>query len=54
VGRVLIHRKDTDAAFKEEDFLQEAAASPEMAVATPPTRAFGAGVPPFRNIRRSQ
>jgi Flp pilus assembly protein CpaB len=54
VGRVLIHRKDTDAAFKDEDFLPDAVASPKMAVVTPPTQAFGAGAPPVRTVRRSQ
>jgi Flp pilus assembly protein CpaB len=54
VGRVLIHRKDTDAAFKDEDFLPEVVASPKMAIVTPPTQSFGSGIPPVRTVRRSQ
>ena len=54
VGRVLNHKKDPDTAFKDEDFLPEAVVSPKVADATPPAKAFRAGIDGVRGIRSSR
>ena len=48
VGRVLNDKKDSDTAFKDEDFSPEAVVSPKVADATPPAEPFRLRDDPFR------